>query len=148
MLDALAPIQAAVWLFFAALVLWFGGRTERLATGVLLLGWLVTLSAYVDVDQLSRAAVSPIILVCDSLQLMVFVVLAYRSGRAWMTWASAFFAIVVLVQIVSMLDVRILNVGYVAVQTAASFGIMACLVFGAFRSRYLWQREGLGAVEG
>lgn len=117
----------------AGLVMWFGGNAERLAAGAILAGWLVTLSAHVVVEPLARASVSPIILVAESLGCALLVVLARDESRPWMMAAAAFFVAVVLTQVISLLNPNVLSIGYVVAQTAASFGIMASLVYGAYR---------------
>ncbi|MBN8552094.1 MAG: hypothetical protein J0L52_04250 [Caulobacterales bacterium] len=132
---AINAIGGALWLALAGLALHYGGRTERIATAALLVGWLVALSAHVAVDPLARASVSPIILVADSIQLGLLVALARDPNRPWMAGAAACMAAVVMVQLIALFNPNVLSIGYLVTQSAASFGVMAFLVHGALRVR-------------
>ena len=133
--TTLTTIGGTVWLAMAGPALWAGGPTERLATGALLIGWLITLSAHVVVDPLDRASVSPIIMTADAFQLVLFLVLARDLSRTWMAAAAACLAAIVLTQVISWLDPDVLSIGYLVTQSALSFGVMICLVYGALRVR-------------
>ena len=128
-------VGGAIWLILAGLALRYGGRTERIATGALLIGWLITLSAHVVVDPLARASVSPVIVATDSLALLLFLVLARDLSRPWMAAAAACLAAVVIIQLISLFSPPVRSLGYLVAQSAASFGTMACRVYGAFRVR-------------
>jgi membrane-bound metal-dependent hydrolase YbcI (DUF457 family) len=128
-------VGGAIWLFLAGLALRYGGRPERIATGALLVGWLITLSSHEVVDPLTRASVSPVIVATDSVTMLLFVVLARDLSRPWMAAAAACLAAVVMIQLISLFNPEVLTIGYLVAQSAASYGIMACLVYGALRLR-------------
>jgi hypothetical protein len=52
-----------------------------------------------------------------------------------MAAAAACLATVVMIQLISLFNPHVLSIGYLVAQSAASFGTMACLVYGAFRVR-------------
>ena len=128
-------VGGAIWLFLAGLALRYGGRPERIATGALLVGWLITLSSHEVVDPLTRASVSPVIVATDSVTMLLLMVLARDLSRPWMAAAAACLAAVVMIQLISLFNPDVLTIGYLVAQSAASYGIMACLVYGALRLR-------------
>ena len=141
-MDTLSgQVGAVIWLGLCGLVMWGGARAERLAAGALIVAWLATLAVYTDAEALVSASPGWGILLVDSVLLVVLLWIALRADRPWLTIATGFQAIVVLVHVVTIADPRILTISYVVAQNISTFSVLICVAISAWRG---WRSRGDG----
>ena len=126
-------IGGVIWICLAGLIMWRGGRPERLAAGALLAAWLATLALSTDTEAFVRANPGWGILAVDSWQLAVLVWIALWADRRWLTTAAGFQAIAVMVHFVGLVDPRIMAISYAVAQNIATFCVMICVTVSALR---------------
>lgn len=143
MLDSLfSQIGAVLWLGVCAFALLKGDKPERFAASSMVVAWLATLA--VHRDTLLTGVTIPV-LVIDAALFLVMLGLSWRTDRNWPVWAAAFQAIVVLVHVVTMIDLRIRAIAYLSAQTVGTYGVLICLAIGTF---WAWQtREAIRPPE-
>jgi len=143
LLDSLfSQIGAVLWLGVCAFALLKGDKPERFAASSMVVAWLATLA--VHRDTLLTGVTIPV-LVIDAALFLVMLGLSWRTDRNWPVWAAAFQAIVVLVHVVTMIDLRIRAIAYLSAQTVGTYGVLICLAIGTF---WAWQtREAIRPPE-
>lgn len=139
MLDSLySQIGAILWLGVCAFALAKGDKPERFAAGALVVGWLLTLAVHRDTDLSGGAWV---LMAIDAALFVVLLGIGWKSDRTWPIWAAGFQAIMVLVHVVMMIDLRIRAIAYISAQTVGTYGVLICLAIGTF---WAWQiREAI-----
>ena len=138
-----SQVGAILWLAVCAFALLKGDQPERFTAGAVVIGWLATLAVHRD-SVLSGVPI-PVMLI-DVMLLVLFIGLSWRTDRSWPVWAAAFQAIIVLVHIVTLIDIRIRAIAYLSAQTVGSYGVLICLAIGTFVA---WQtREAIRPREG
>lgn len=143
MLDTLfSQVGAVLWLAVCAFALLKGDQPERFTAGALVIAWLATLAVHRD-TVLSSVPI-PVMLI-DVILLVLLIGLSWRTDRSWPIWAAAFQAIIVLVHVVTLIDIRIRAIAYLSAQTVGSYGLLICLAIGTFMA---WQtREALRPID-
>ena len=128
-------IHSLISLLIATLVcglaMWRGDQPARWTGAVFLASWLGSL--LVNSGDAYNADYG--ILAIDVLTLMIFVWVSIRSRRLWTVIASAFQMIIVASHVAVMIDLRV-SLNTLRVSMAIwSYGVLACIAFGAWAGR-------------
>lgn len=121
-------ISLIIAVLVCGLAMWLGDRPARWNGAAFLAGWLGSLL----VNRHDAYNADYGILAVDALTLAVFIWISVRTRRIWTIIASAFLAIIVASHIAVIIDLRVslntLRVG----MAIWSYGILACIAFGAW----------------
>lgn len=121
-------ISLLIAILVCGLAMWRGDQPARWTGAVFLASWLGSL--LVNSGDAYNADYG--ILAIDVLALGAFVWISIRSRRIWTVIASAFVMIIVASHIAVMIDLRVsLNTLRVSM-TIWSYGVLACIGFGAW----------------
>jgi hypothetical protein len=116
-----------------------GEASERLVGGLLLVSWGASLAAAQIGFMQKQYAYA--VMAIDIIDLIVFGVLAWKSHRSWLTWATAFQAVAVTVNLGRAAGLRIGGVLYVIAYNLTAYYVAAALLIGTF---IVWrEREAL-----
>ncbi len=142
MIDTLpAQIGAVFMVAVCGFAMLKGDEPERLGAGAYLLGWFATLLIQNDSNLYSI----PIgLFALDSIMLLVFIGLAWKSRRAWPVWASGLQLLSVSSHILGLIEVRASLASFYAVMNLASYGILITLAVGTF---WAWQERRAAGIE-
>jgi hypothetical protein len=142
MFDTLyAQVGAALMILVCAFAYLKGDQPERIGAATYALAWLATVFFQDDSDLLR---ISWAMFAVDLVVLCVFAGLAWRAGRAWPVWASAFQLLVVVSHVMNFLDLRPSLTAFYTVLNIAGYGILVCLAVGAF---WAWQERRAAGLE-
>jgi hypothetical protein len=115
-------------------VAWFwGGRTERLAAAVMLLHFAVAAMSIIYMWE--RNGIDLPRKIDDSVRLLVFVWICFRSDRWWPFLMTAGLALMVLVDVVVVLDPAVSRVGAVSAQVGLGYLVDLTLLFSVCERR-------------
>lgn len=136
MFDTLySQIGAAVGVLVVAFAFLKGDEPERVGGGVYAIGALASLLLQDDTrlygPQWGLMSV-------DVILLAAYAAVAWKSRRSWPVWASAFQALIVMIHVMTVVDIRPPLVAFYAVINLATYGILLVLVLGvaqAWRDR-------------
>lgn len=136
MFDTLySQIGAAIGVLVVALAFLKGDEPERVGGGVYAIGALASLLLQDDTrlygPQWGLMSV-------DVILLAAYAAVAWKSRRSWPVWASAFQALIVMIHVMTVVDIRPPLVAFYAVINLATYGILLVLVLGvaqAWRDR-------------
>lgn len=103
-----------------------GGRTQRIAAGVLFLAWIA--SAALENREHSGPQYATFAL--DGLVLVIFCGLAALSRRHWMIWVAAFQLLTTATHLAPLLDPRIYSLAYATAYMIWSYLLLAALAWG------------------
>ncbi|HEY3813428.1 MAG TPA: hypothetical protein VGL66_09385 [Caulobacteraceae bacterium] len=134
-LHHVGPILFVLVCCFAILK---GETTERLVAGLLLVSWGASIASQKSLGKLD--AQYPVMAI-DIIDLLVFAFLAWKSPRSWPTWAAAFQAVAVAVNLGKVSGLRISGVLYILAYNLTAYYVAAALLIGTF---IVWrEREAL-----
>lgn len=136
MFDTLySQIGAAIGVLVVAFAFLKGDEPERVGGGVYAIGALASLLLQDDTrlygPQWGLMSV-------DVILLAAYAAVAWKSRRSWPVWASAFQALIVMIHVMTVVDIRPPLVAFYAVINLATYGILLVLVLGvaqAWRDR-------------
>ena len=118
-----------------------GDDLERFGAGAFLLAWFATLLVQRDGDlynpQYGMFAI-------DAFMLLLFAGMAWRSRATWPVWAAAFQLLAVMSHIMILIDQRTPMASLYTVLTLAGYGVLFCIVGGAF---FAWQDRRAAGLE-
>ncbi len=116
-----------------------GDEPERVGAGAYAIGALATLTLQRD-SQLYGAQ-WPLMIV-ETMMLIAYVALAWKSRRSWPVWAAGLQLLVVMCHILTVVDVRPPIAAFYAVINLATYGILLVLALGVLQA---WrERRALG----
>ncbi|HEY0600655.1 hypothetical protein [Brevundimonas sp.] len=117
--------------YLVCAVAWFrGGRPERFAAGVLVLGGLLAGPA----NAWRVGGVFPLWLALDGGSLLIFVWLAFRSDRWWPMVAASSYGLIVLAQAIRLTDPTFSHYAMVSAHVGLGYVTDLSLLFG------VWER--------
>lgn len=140
MFDTLySQIATAVGVIVVAFAFLKGDEPERVGAGAYAIGSLATLLLQED-SQLYGAQWP--LLAIETVMLITYVALAWKSRRSWPIWAAALQSVVVMCHLLTTADLRPPLAAFYAVINAASYGILLVLALGVLQA---WRdRRALG----
>jgi hypothetical protein len=140
MFDTLySQIGAAIGVVVVAFAFLKGDEPERVGGGAYALGALAGLLVQED-SQLYGTQWG--LMIVDTVMLVAYAALAWKSRRSWPVWASALQSVIVMSHILTAVDARPPIAAFYAVVNLASYGILLALTIGVFRA---WrERRALG----
>lgn len=132
MFDTLyAQIGTAISLAVVAFAFLKGDEPERVGAGAFALGLLASLLLQDD-SRLSGPQWG--VMVVDTVMVVVYAALAWKSRRSWPVWASALQALIVMSHLLTVVDLRPPIAAFYAVINLASYGILAAIATGTFQA--------------
>ena len=124
-------ISFIIAILVCSLAMWRGDQPARWIGAAFLASWVGSLL----VNRHDPYNADYGILAIDVLTLMIFVWVSIRSRRLWTVIAAAFQMIIVASHIAVMIDLRV-SLNTLRVSMAIwSYGILACIAFGAWTGR-------------
>ena len=129
-------ISLGLAILICGLAMWRGDEAARWSAAAFLAGWFGSLLIY------RRDAYSTNygVLALDFLTMLVFVWVSVRTRRIWTIVASAFMAIIVTSHIAVIIDLRVSLFTFWMGMAMWSYGVLACIAFGAWTSRHVPDR--------
>lgn len=118
-----------------------GDEPERVGAGTVLLGWFASLLVQRD-GQLYGVQWG--MFAIDTICLIVFGALVWKSRRSWPVWACGLQALSVMTHIMLMLDIRPPMQSFFTVINLAGYGILIAIAVGTF---YAWQERKAAGLE-
>ncbi|KQS55750.1 hypothetical protein ASG17_06720 [Brevundimonas sp. Leaf363] len=118
-----------------------GDEPERVGAGTVLLGWFASLLVQRD-GQLYGVQWG--MFAIDTICLIVFGALVWKSRRNWPVWACGLQALSVMTHIMLMLDIRPPMQSFFTVINLAGYGILVAIAVGTF---YAWQERKAAGLE-
>lgn len=141
MFDTLySQIGAAIGVAVVAFAFLKGDEPERVGGGVYALGALASLLLQ---DDTRLYGPQWGLMGLDAVLLATYAAVAWKSRRSWPVWASAFQALIVMVHVMTVVDIRPPLVAFYAVINLATYGILLVLVLGVARAWRDRRAEGL-----
>ena len=140
MFDTLySQIAVAISVAVVAFAFLKGDEPERVGGGAYAIGALATLM--VQSDAKLYGAQWPLALV-ETVMLVVYVALAWKSRRSWPVWAAGLPSLVGMSHLLTVADLRPPIAAFYAVINMASYGILLVLTLGVVQA---WrERRALG----
>ncbi len=136
MFDTLySQIGAAIGAVVVAFAFLKGDEPERVGGGIYALGALASLLLQ---DDTRLYGPQWGLMGLDAILLAAYAAVAWKSRRSWPVWASAFQALIVMIHVMSLVDIRPPLVAFYAVINLATYGILLVLALGvaqAWRDR-------------
>ena len=127
-------IRSLVWaltvLGVCALALWRGGRFERLAAGVMLAAWAVSML----VDKTGFDEPEWGVMTVDLAALAVFVWIALKSDRFWPIFAAAFHLLSIVTHLARTVDSTVLRYAYMTAEILWGYFLAFAIAYGALTS--------------
>ena len=120
----------------------FGDQTARRFGVAFLASWVASLAA----SYVSPLGRHPTIFFIDSVTLIYFVWASLRARRVWTIVASAFMALIVASHVATAIDFRVAIDTFRLSMALWSYGILACIGFGAWSSRLARSRASAVAA--
>lgn len=108
-----------------------GDEPERVGAGAYAVAMMATL--LVQDDGPAPGTQWPVMAV-DLAMLVVYVALAWKCRRAWPVWASAVQAVILMIHIMTVLDVRPPTAAVFAVMNLGGYLILAALLVGTLQA--------------
>lgn len=134
MFETLASqIGAAIAVCVTAFAFLKGDEPERIGAGAYILGFLASLLVQ-DTGQLYGT--NWFLMGVDTVMLVIYASIAWKTDRAWPVWVCAMQSVIVLSHILTMIDVRPPIYAFYAVINLASYGILVAIAVGTF---WAWQ---------
>lgn len=132
MFDTLySQIGAAIGVAVVAFAFLKGDEPERVGGGVYALGALASLLLQ---DDTRLYGPQWGLMGLDAVLLAAYAAVAWKSRRSWPVWASAFQALIVMVHVMTVVDIRPPLVAFYAVINLATYGILLVLALGVARA--------------
>ncbi|RZJ90305.1 MAG: hypothetical protein EON88_18730 [Brevundimonas sp.] len=142
MFDTLpAQIGAAFMVLVGVFAFVKGDEPERVGAGAYLLAWFASLLVQKD-GQLYGVQWG--MFAIDTVMLLVFGALVWKSRRNWPVWACGLQALSVMTHIMLMLDIRPPMQSFFTVINLAGYGILVAIAVGTF---YAWQERKAAGLE-
>jgi len=142
MFDTLpAQIGAAFMVLVGVFAFMKGDEPERIGAGAYLLAWFASLLVQKD-GQLYGVQWG--MFAIDTVVLLVFGALVWKSRRSWPVWACGLQALSVMTHIMLMFDIRPPMSSFFTVINLASYGILVAIAIGTF---YAWQERRAAGLE-
>ncbi len=140
MFDTLySQIGAAAGVIVVTFAFLKGDEPERVGGGAYAIGALASLLLQDD-SQLYGPQWG--LMIVETVMLVAWAALAWKSRRSWPIWASALQAVVVMSHVLTTADARPPIAAFYAVVNLASYGILLALTLGVLRA---WRdRRALG----
>jgi hypothetical protein len=104
-----------------------GGTTERQGAAIYFVSWIGSMMVMGDNLAFGYLALTAI----DVVMFGCLALLAWKSGRAWPAWASAFQAIELLADISKDLGLKVNGIAMYSAVNIASYGVIATMIIGA-----------------
>ncbi|MDI1327423.1 MAG: hypothetical protein PSV23_11565 [Brevundimonas sp.] len=138
-------IHVQIGIALAVLIVSFmfikGDEPERIAGGAYV---LITLAGLFLPEDTARSGPLWGRMALDSVQLVVFLGLAWHSRRTWLIWASAFQSLIVTGHILVLADLRPPSNAFAAMNNIANYGVLVAMAVGAF---WAWQERRAAGLE-
>lgn len=138
-------IHVQIGIALAVLVVGFmflkGDEPERIAGGAYA---LVLVAALFIPEDATRSGPLWGRMALDSLQLFVFLGLAWHSRRSWLIWASAFQSLIVTGHILVLADLRPPSNAFAAMNNMSNYGLLVAMGVGTF---WAWQERRAAGLE-
>ena len=142
MFDTLSTqVGAVLTVLVVAFAFLKGDEPERIAAGGYVLSWFASL--LIQGDGASGGTQWGLMAI-DSIMLAVFAGLAWKSRRAWPTWAAALQSLTVMSHVLTLVDIRPPVSAFYAVINLASTGILLAIAVGTF---WAWQERRAAGLE-
>jgi hypothetical protein len=142
MFDTLySQIGAVFTVLVVAFAFLKGDEPERVGAAVYVLAWFASMLVQ---DDAKLHGVQWSMFAVDTLALLVFGALAWKSGRAWPVWVCALQLLAVMSHIMSMVDIRPPAASFYAAINLSQYGILVVLAVGAF---WAWQERRAEGLE-
>ncbi len=140
MFDTLySQIATAVGVAVVAFAFLKGDEPERVGAGAYAIGALATL--LLQEDSRLYGAQWPLIVI-ETVMLITYAALAWKSRRSWPIWAAGLQSVVVMCHLLTTADLRPPLAAFYAVINLASYGILLVLALGVLQA---WRdRRALG----
>ncbi|MBX9460980.1 MAG: hypothetical protein KL785_07765 [Brevundimonas sp.] len=115
--------------YVVCVLAWFGGgRPERFAVGVLLLGGLLSGPA----NAWEVNGIYPVWPALDGATLLILTGLCFRSDRWWPMVAASGYALMVLAQVIRLMDPTFSHYAMVSAHIGLGYVVDLALLFGVF----------------
>ena len=128
-------IRSAVWaltvLMVCAVALWRGGRDERLAAGIMLAAWALSML----VDRTGFAEMEWGIMGIDIAALAGFTWIALRSPRYWPLFAAGFHLLAIVTHVARQVDPTVGGYAYFTAEILWGYFLAFAIGYGALTSR-------------
>lgn len=118
-----------------------GDEPERIGGAVYLVAWFASMLVQ---DDSQLHGVQWGMFAIDTLGLLVYGALAWKSRRAWPVWVCALQLLAVMSHVMSMVDIRPPAASFYTVLNLASYGILVALAVGTF---WAWQERRAAGLE-
>jgi len=143
MFDTLpAQIGAVLMVLGCGFAFWKGDEPEKLGAGAYAIAWFASLLIQSFGDLTSPLQFG--VMAVDVVVLAVFALLSWKAKRPWAVWATSLQALVVMTHVLGMIDLRPTMQAFISAINVVSFGIIACLIVGAF---WAWQERKAAGLE-
>ncbi len=136
MLESIySQIFGAVTLLVFIFVYWKGEDLEKMGIITHVLAWFATMVVH---GSIGPASVQYPIFAIDTVVLLVFVGLAWKSPRTWPIWAAGFQMFAILGHGVTMIGVRPDTYSFNTLLALAGYGVLGAIAVGTF---FAWQER-------
>lgn len=142
MFDTLySQIGAVFTVIVVAFALWKGDEPEKIGGIAYVLAWFASMLVQ---DDAKLHGVQWGMFAIDTVGLLVFGALAWKSRRAWPVWICALQLLAVMSHVMSMIDIRPPAASFYTVINLSQYGILVALAVGTF---WAWQERRAAGLE-
>lgn len=138
-------LYSQVGAIFAIVVVAFaflkGDEPERVAGAAYVLAWFASMLVQ---DDAKLYGVQWGMFALDTLALVIYGALAWKSRRAWPVWACALQLLAVMSHIMSFIDLRPPAASFYTVINLSQYGVLLALAVGTF---WAWQERRAAGLE-
>lgn len=132
MFDTLySQIGAAVGVMVVTFAFLKGDEPERVGAGAYAIGALASLLVQ---DDFQLYGPQWGLMIVESVMLVVYAALAWKSRRSWPIWAGGLQSIVVMSHVLTTADARPPIAAFIAVANLASYGVLLALALGVLQA--------------
>ncbi|MBB4083458.1 hypothetical protein [Brevundimonas lenta] len=139
--TAYSMIGAAVTLLVVAFAFIKGEEPERIGAGAFVFVFIASLLIQ---DESNPSNPQWGLMAVDTLLLVVYAGLAWKSGRSWPLWAAACQALIVMTHVLVLLDLSPTAIAFYVVTNLAGYGILVAIAIGTF---WAWQDRRAAGLE-
>jgi hypothetical protein len=141
MFDTLySQIGAAIGVIVVTFAFLKGDEPERVGGGIYALGALASLLVQ---DEARLYGPQWGLMGLDAVLLAAYAAVAWKSRRSWPVWASAFQVLIVMINVMTVVDIRPPLVAFYAVINLATYGVLLVLALGVAQAWRDRRAEGL-----
>lgn len=142
MFDTLySQIGAVFTVLVVAFAFLKGDEPERFGAGAYVLAWFASMLVQ---DDSTLYEPQTAMFAIDTVALLVYAGLAWKSGRTWPVWACAVQLLGVMSHIMWLVDVRPPASSFYTVINIAAYGVLVSLAVGTF---WAWQERRAAGLE-